>query len=246
MTVREVTPVATASAQQPWWEWADQKIDAAISVEHEFVMEIMGGALGECMRNLREPLEREDSALKREVKLLRRELATLREEVRVERGLRDLRLPLEQDINVLRRELELLRREFTVLQEQVGLERGLRDLRDEVAEARKQMPQVPAIAERLRAEANIARVDITTEQAQLRHDLEATKRTVSVLRARHSNTDFNLGRFMRSMQNVQANEIEYESASERMIIRQRVHPGAAKALKEFAATVLDNDGDVVH
>ena len=83
VTVREVTPVATASAQQPWWEWADQKIDAAISVEHEFVMEIMGGALGECMRNLREPLEREDSALKREVKLLRRELATLREELRV-------------------------------------------------------------------------------------------------------------------------------------------------------------------
>jgi hypothetical protein len=34
------------------------------------------------------------------------------------------------------------------------------------------MPQVPAIAERLRAEANIARVDISAEQSKLRHDLE--------------------------------------------------------------------------
>ena len=146
---------------------------------------------------------------------------------------------MEQDINVLRRELELLRREFTVLQEQVGLERGLRDLRDEVAEARKQMPKVPAIEQRLRAEATIARVDIGVEQSKLRHDLEATKRTVSVLRARHSNTDFNLGRFMRSMRGIQTNEIEYESASERLVIRQRVHPDAARALREFAAKVIN-------
>ena len=59
--------------------------------------------------------------------------------------------------------------------------------------ARRQMPQVPAIAERLRAEANIARVDITAEQSKLRHELEATKRTVSVLKARHSNTRCQLG-----------------------------------------------------
>jgi hypothetical protein len=30
-----------------------------------------------------------------------------------------------------------------------------------------------------------------------------------------------------------------------MVIRQQIHPDAAKALREFAATVLDND-DVVH
>ena len=107
------------------------------------------------------------------------------------------------------------------------------------------MPQVPAIAERLRAEANIARVDIGVEQSKLRHDLEATKRTVSVLRARHSNLNFSLSQFMRGMQNIQTNEIEYESASERMMIRQHIHPDAAQALREFAAKVLDND-DVVH
>jgi hypothetical protein len=50
---------------------------------------------------------------------------------------------------------------------------------------------------------------------------------------------------MRGMQGIQTNEIEYESASERMVIRQHVHPDAARALREFAAIVLDND-DVVH
>jgi hypothetical protein len=107
------------------------------------------------------------------------------------------------------------------------------------------MPQVPAIAERLRAEAAIARIDIGVEQSKLRRDLEATKRTVSVLRARHSNLDFNVPQFMRGMQGIQTNQIEYESASERMIIRQQIHPDAARALREFAATVLDNE-DVVH
>jgi len=104
---------------------------------------------------------------------------------------------------------------------------------------------VPATAERLRAEAHIARVDITTEQAKLRHDLEATKRTVGVLKARHSNTDFNLARFMKSMANVQTNEFAHESADERMVVRQTIHPDAAKALREFAGMVIDND-DAVH
>jgi hypothetical protein len=144
---------------------------------------------------------------------------------------------LEREDAVLKRENKLLRREFAVLREEVRVERGLRDLHEEVAEARKQMPKVPAIAERLRAEQNIARVDISTEQSKLRHDL-------SVLKARHSNLDANVFQFMRSMQNIQTNEIAYESASERMIIRP-VHPDAARALREFAATVLDHD-DVVH
>jgi hypothetical protein len=50
---------------------------------------------------------------------------------------------------------------------------------------------------------------------------------------------------MRSMQNIQTNEFAYESANERMIVRQTVHPDAAKALREFAGMVIDND-DAVH
>jgi hypothetical protein len=50
---------------------------------------------------------------------------------------------------------------------------------------------------------------------------------------------------MRGMENVQTSEIAYESANERMIIRQHIHPDAAKVLREFAAKVI-NDDDVVH
>ena len=56
------------------------------------------------------------------------------------------------------------------------LRRELRDLRSEVAEARKQVPKVPAIESRLRAE------------AELRRELEATKRTVTMLRASASSS----------------------------------------------------------
>jgi hypothetical protein len=202
VAVRATPPVATASAtyQGPWWEWTDQRIEGAISAEHEFVMEIMGDALGECMRDLREPLERE---------------------------------------------IKLLRREFEVLREEIRVARGLRDLREEVAEARQEVPQLRALEQRVRAEASIVRADVTATQAEMRQELAAHKRTTSVLRARQSNTDFNLARFMRSMANVQTSEFAYESADERMVIRQQIHPDAAKALREFAATVLDND-DVVH
>jgi hypothetical protein len=44
---------------------------------------------------------------------------------------------------------------------------------------------------------------------------------------------------------IQTNEIEYESSSERMVVRQQIHPDTARALREFAAKVINND-DVVH
>ena len=202
VAVRAAAPVATASTthQGPWWEWTDQRIEGAINAEHEFVMEIVAEALGECMRDLRLPLEREN-------KLLRRELEVLREEVRVARG--------------------------------------LQDLREEVAEARQELPKLRALEQRVRAEASIVRADVTAKQAEMRQELAATKRTLGVLKARHSNTDFNLARFMRGMENIQTSEFAYESAHERMVVRQTIHPDAAKALREFAAAVLDND-DVVH
>ena len=41
-------------------------------------------------------------------------------------------------------------------------------------------------------------------------------------------------------------EIEYQSSSERMVIRQRVHPDAARALREFAAQVTGLDDAALH
>ena len=58
---------------------------------------------------------------------------------------------------------------------------------------------------------------------------------MSAMRARHST----LEQFM-------ANEVEYESSTERMVIRQRIHPDAARALREFAAEIIEHDSAIVH
>src|SRR4030095_8618447 len=102
--------------------------------------------------------------------------------------------------------------------------------------------KVPAIEARLRAEANIARVDIGAEQAQLKRELEATRRTVAVMRSRQSNLDSNLSNLSKFMEGIQTSEIQYESSSERMVVRQQIHPDAARALREFAGTVIKTNG----
>jgi hypothetical protein len=58
---------------------------------------------------------------------------------------------------------------------------------------------------------------------------------MSAMRARHST----LEQFM-------ANEVEYESSTERIVIRQRIHPDAARALREFAAESVEHGNAIVH
>jgi hypothetical protein len=58
---------------------------------------------------------------------------------------------------------------------------------------------------------------------------------MSAMRARHST----LEQFM-------ANEVEYESSTERMVIRQRIHLDAARALREFTAEIIEHDSAIVH
>ena len=53
---------------------------------------------------------------------------------------------------------------------------------------------------------------------------------MSAMRARHS-----------TLEQFIANEVEYKSSSERMVIRQRIHPTAAQVLREFAAQVIEHD-----
>jgi hypothetical protein len=124
----------------------------------------------------------------------------------------------EDRISAVRREVELLRREFTVLREEVGLERGLKDLRRDVVKAQRQIPKLPAIAARLHAEAHIAKGCV---EAELQRELEATKRTVTILGAQQSCFNFNLER---TLTGSQTSEVEYQTSEERMIIRHHMHP----------------------
>ena len=38
---------------------------------------------------------------------------------------------------------------------------------------------------------------------------------------------------------------QYESSTERMVIRQRIDPDAARALREFAAQVIEHDASTI-
>ena len=58
---------------------------------------------------------------------------------------------------------------------------------------------------------------------------------MSAMRARHS-----------TLEQFIANEVEYESSTERMVIRQRMHPDAARALREFATEIVEHDNAIVH
>jgi hypothetical protein len=129
------------------------------------------------------------------------------------------------------------------LRQEVGLERGLKKLRTDVAKAQRQIPQVPAIEARLRAEAHIAKGRIDAEQAEMRRELEATKRTVTILKARQSSFNFNLERLLTG---AQTSEVEYQSSEERLIIRNQMHPDAARALREFAAEVIEGNATIVN
>ncbi len=65
------------------------------------------------------------------------------------------------------------------------LRRELRDRRNEVAKARKQVPKVPHIESRLRAEATISRVDTDNKLIELRRELDK-------MRMKQSITDYKL------------------------------------------------------
>ena len=62
-----------------------------------------------------------------------------------------------------------------------------------------------------------------------------------------SKIDPQSGPWHSTLEQFMANEVEYESSTERMVIRQRIHPDHARTLREFAAQVIEHDaGTIVH
>jgi hypothetical protein len=120
------------------------------------------------------------------------------------------------------------------------LRRELRDLRNEVAEARKQVPKVPAIESRLRAEATISRVDTDKKLTKLQRELDR-------MRVNQSITDYKLSELRKEATASKAAsiDVELQTSTSRLVMRD-IHPAAAKALREFAAQVIDAaDGGAV-
>ena len=147
----------------------------------------------------------------------------------------------EREVGIVKRELELTRREFAVLQKEVEVERGLRKLQDDVADAQKQVPTVPAIVARFDAEKS----GLKAEQARLQRELEATTKKVGRLRVDQALGDYSISQLRKETEASKAASIELETSTSRFVMR-NINPVAARTLRDFAAQVIDaRDGGAV-
>jgi chromosome segregation ATPase len=147
----------------------------------------------------------------------------------------------EREVGIVKRELELTRREFAVLQKEVEVERGLRKLQDDVADAQKQVPTVPAIVARFHAEQS----GLKAEQARLQRELEATTKKVGRLRVDQALGDYSISQLRKETEASKAASIELETSTSRFVMR-NINPVAARTLRDFAAQVIDaRDGGAV-
>jgi chromosome segregation ATPase len=223
---------AKPGSEMAWWEWVDDRIDYRLAA----ATEATGQVLGQFRAQAREHCDRAVDTAKHELTVLLREQITecaraLRQETREET--KAAREQLERDDASTRRELELSKRELAVLQKEIGFERELRDLHSEVEEARKQVPKVPAIASRLEA-----------EQTALRKELAAVKDQHTRLRSDWSQTDYAVGELRKEATAAKAASIEVEFASSSTHFQMKAaHPDAARALKEFAAEIINGEAD---
>jgi hypothetical protein len=112
---------------------------------------------------------------------------------------RERRAEIQKAVDPLERELKLLRHEFVILRQDVALAKSLHDLHDEVAEARKQVPKLPAIV-----------ADLEADQARLERELDATKDKLGKLRVDQSITDYGVGELRKQMAASAGSSVELE------------------------------------
>jgi chromosome segregation ATPase len=251
-SVEHTLPARRASAKSgsetAWWEWTDQRIEHRLAAFGKEVSEAVGEALGRKCRDVRDQLEEGDAAIRRELELSKREiLALLREQVAecgrdVRKEVRAICERLEQGDAAIRRELELSKRELTLLQKEIGLERGLRALHDEVATARLEIPNLPAIEARLSAEQK----HLEAEQARLESALAKVKDQLGKARVDQSIMSYELAELRKQAEVSGEASIEMEFESRHSHFQMKAaHPEAAKALKEFAAQIVNGqDGTI--
>jgi hypothetical protein len=118
---------------------------------------------------------------------------------------------------------------------------GLRKLQDDVADAQKQVPTVPAIVARFDAEQS----GLKAEQARLQRELEATTKKVGRLRVDQALGDYSISQLRKETEASKAASIELETSTSRFVMR-NINPVAARTLRDFAAQVIDaRDGGAV-
>jgi hypothetical protein len=163
--------------EQPWWAWVEERLDAERAQMCDALAEFVVGWVGPKL----DPIKRENKLLRDELALLRSQHGVLEERIVSERN------AAEQARWVLAAENAVLRREFDQLRSEVGMERGIRDLHKDVAEARQQIPSVPAIEERLNAENR----SLKTKLACLEQELGRMKKKLGRVQVDQSVAGYN-------------------------------------------------------
>jgi uncharacterized protein YdaU (DUF1376 family) len=111
-----------------------------------------------------------------------------------------------------------------------------------VAEARKQVPKLPAIVD----EFDSRQTDLEAEQARLERELAKTKDRLGKMRVDQSIAGYSISQLEKAAAaSKTVASIEMETSAARFVI-QNIHPGAVKALREFASQVVDaQDGGAI-
>jgi chromosome segregation ATPase len=148
---------------------------------------------------------------------------------------------LGEHVASLQRQIELLEREVNQLRAHVALERGLEELQGEIDAARRQIPALPKIVERLEA-----------GQSRLRREVADAKEKLGSLRVDQSLTTYRLDELGKARtvdksrlserldELCQANE-ETAAKIDTIFPMQKIHPDAGAALRNYAAEALKNE-----
>jgi hypothetical protein len=226
----------------PWWTWVDRNLE----YRHNNMIKVLGAVIASERKDMRATVKREGDASKDDFELRARELSVSLHEQVLEcgRALREEAKPArehqEEKDALARYEIGVVRRELAMLREEMALERGFQALKAEIATAKSEIPRLPEIEARVDAKQS----RLAAEQARLKAELAKQKDRIGKLRVDQMVADCQLTELRKQTQASTESSIsmEFESRSAHFQMK-AAHPGAARALKNFATQIIDGHHD---
>lgn len=144
---------------------------------------------------------------------------------------REVRDALGAEVDLLRRQLAQLRAEFDA-------DRGIKHLHEEIAAARADVPQIPAIEERVAAE----QAGMKKEIARLRSELKSTRDKVADLRVENSQVNHALSLLEKKQLPKPSIQVSLSTPDSSFILRDEDR-GALSAWQRFLDCALTSNSD---
>jgi hypothetical protein len=236
------TSKTPAANPYPWWTWVERYCEYRASN----MTKVLGAVIASERKDMRATVKREGDAIKGELELRAREFSVSLHEQVLEcgRALREEAKPArehqEEKDALARYEIGVVRRELAMLREEMALERGFQALKAEIATAKSEIPRLPEIEARVDAKQS----RLAAEQARLKAELAKQKDRIGKLRVDQMVADCQLTELRKQTQASTESSIsmEFESRSAHFQMK-AAHPGAARALKNFATQIIDGHHD---